>query len=188
MRLLKRLTQTPAAVKTPAVNMPDSQKHSLAGPVLAWGLLGRPKWTPRRYDKLAEEGYARNVVAFRCIKEIAQSAAAAPLVLFRNENELVAHPVLDLLARPNPRQGRVAFLEGVITQLLIAGNAYVEAVGDSAPVELWALRSDRMQVVPGRHGLPMAYEYKVGGQAKRWAVDEVDGQSLILHLKQYHPL
>ncbi len=183
MRLLKHLTQTAAAARTA-----DSHKHSLAGPVLAWGLLGRPRWTPRRYDRLADEGYARNVVAFRCIREIAQSAAAAPLMLFQGEAELMRHPVLDVLARPNPRQGRVAFLEGIITQLLIAGNAYVEAVGERVPIELWGLRADRMQVVPGRYGLPAAYEYKVGSQVKRWLADEMDGQSPILHLRHYHPL
>ena len=45
-----------------------------------------------------------------------------------------------------------------------------------------------MQVVPGRHGLPAGYEYKVGSQTRRWAADALDGQSQILHLKQYHPL
>jgi HK97 family phage portal protein len=183
MRLFKRSPASNAVLP-----QSDGQKHSLAGPLLAWGMLGRPKWTPRRYDRLAEEGYARNVVAFRCIKEIAQSAAATPLMLFQGERELVLHPVLELLTRPNPRQGRVAFLESVITQLLIAGNAYVEAVGEGEPVELWPLRADRMQVVPGRHGLPAGYEYKVGSQSRRWSADALDGQSQILHLKQYHPL
>jgi HK97 family phage portal protein len=183
MRLLKRRKADVSADQTA-----DERKYSLAGPLMAWGILGRAKWTPRRYDRLAEEGYARNVVAFRCIREIAQSAASVPLLLFQGEAELIAHPVLDLLARPNPRQGKVAFLESMITQLLIAGNAYVEAVGDGEPVELWTLRADRMQVVPGRHGLPAGYEYTVGGQSRRWAADPVDGQSPILHLGNYHPL
>jgi HK97 family phage portal protein len=186
-RLLSRPV-APSASAAPAMPEPESRKHSLAGPLLAWGTLGRAKWTPRRYDKLAEEGYARNVIAFRCIREIAQSAAAVPLMLFQRERELVRHPVLALLNRPNPQQGRAALLESVLSQMLIAGNAYVEAVGESLPVELWSLRADRMQVIPGRQGLPVGYEYKVGGQVRRWAVDPVEGTSPVLHLKNYHPL
>ena len=79
-----------------------------------------------------------------------------------------AHPLLDLLARPNPRQDGAAFLEAVSSHLLLAGNAYIEAVGidgeSAAKVrELYALRPDRMKVVPGPDGWPQAYEYTVGG-------------------------
>lgn len=164
------------------------QKASRAGQILAWGVPGQPRWTPRRYDRLAEEGYTRNVIAFRCIREIAQSIGGLPLLLYQGGREVVAHPVLTLLQRPNPLQGRADLLEAVTTQLLIAGNAYLEAVGEGEPVELWALRPDRMQVIPGRHGLPAGFEYKAGGQARRWAADEVSGESPILHLKHHHPL
>mgnify|MGYP002335903201 CR=1 FL=1 len=36
--------------------------------------------------------------------------------------------VLALLARPNPRQEGAAFLEAVCAHLMLAGNAYIEAV------------------------------------------------------------
>jgi hypothetical protein len=32
---------------------PGETKASAAGPVIAWSHVGRPKWTPRRYDNLA---------------------------------------------------------------------------------------------------------------------------------------
>ena len=73
------------------------------------------------------------------------------------------HPLLDLLARPNPRQDGAAFLEALYAHLLLAGNAYVEAVTlDGRLRELYALRPDRMRVVPGPDGWPAAYEYAVG--------------------------
>lgn len=40
-------------------------KNSAAGPLIAWSQIGRPKWTPRRYDTLAEESYRKNVIAWR---------------------------------------------------------------------------------------------------------------------------
>ncbi|HUM80343.1 MAG TPA: phage portal protein, partial [Methanothrix sp.] len=73
------------------------------------------------------------------------------------------HPVMDLISRPNGAQGRAEFLEAVYGYLLLAGNAYVEAVpGVSAvPGELHVLRSDRMNLVPGADGWPIAYDYTV---------------------------
>ena len=74
------------------------------------------------------------------------------------------HPLLDLLARPNPRQEGAAFLEAVCAHLLLAGNAYIEAVSvEGAVRELYALRPDRMRVVPGADGWPEAYDYAIGG-------------------------
>jgi HK97 family phage portal protein len=169
---------------------PPHTKRSGAGAVLSYTQVGRATWTPKRYDALADVSYAKNVIAYRCMKEIAQSAATVDVLLFQGDRELVTHPVLSLLNRPNPSQGRVTFLEMVFSQLLLAGNAYIEAVenDNGLPQELWALRPDRMQVIAGRYGLPVGYEYSAAGQTKRWAADDVSGRSLILHLKQYNPL
>ena len=48
----------------------------------------------------------------------------------------------------------------VYGHLLLSGNAYVEAVTGLAklPGELHVLRSDRMAVVPGADGWPIAYD------------------------------
>jgi HK97 family phage portal protein len=55
------------------------------------------------------------------------------------------------------------------------------------PVELYALRPDRMRIVPGPTGLPAAYRYEVDGRSRDFAVDAVTGASAILHLKAFHP-
>ncbi len=75
-----------------------------------------------------------------------------------------AHPLLDLMARPNPRQDSAAFLESVVAHLQIAGNAYIEAVTlDGRPRELYALRPDRMRVVPGSGRLAGGLRVSCGG-------------------------
>jgi HK97 family phage portal protein len=170
---------------------PVATKASAAGPIVAWSHVGRPKWTPRRYECLAEEGYRRNVVAYRCATLVASTAASVPWVLYdENDREIEVHPLLDLLDQPNPTQSGNAFLESLFIDLQISGNAYVEAVAPSgnAPSELYILRPDRMKVIPGNSGLPEGYEYSVSGKTTRWKADPFTGQSAILHLKNHHPL
>jgi HK97 family phage portal protein len=72
-------------------------------------------------------------------------------------------------------------------QLLLSGNGYVEAVfGDlGTPLELHVLRSDRMAVVPGTDGWPVAFDYAVDGKTHRFRVTE-EG-SPICHIKSTHP-
>ena len=171
---------------------PKETKTSAAGPIFAWSQVGRPKWTPRRYDCLAEEGFRKNVVAYRCANLVASAAASVPFVLYDSDDQEVdAHPLLDLLDQPNPAQNGNLFLESLFIDLQISGNAYIEAVmpyGSAAPRELYVLRPDRMKVIPGPNGLPEGYEYSVGGQTTRWAADPLTGHSQILHFKNYHPL
>jgi HK97 family phage portal protein len=97
------------------------------------------------------------------------------------------HPLLALIARPNPREGGTRFLEGVYGHLMVSGNAYVEGVAvDGVPRELYALRPDRMRVVPGPDGWPMAYEYAVGSETVRFSAHGEE-RPPILHLTLFHP-
>ncbi len=185
---LRDLVTKALRAKTPVAQV----KTSAAGPVIAFNQTGRPKWTPRRYDSVAEEGFRKNVIAHRCIMMLATSAAAIPWLLYDDESaEIDQHPLLDLLRHPNPLQDGMTFLENVYANLQIAGNAYIEAVqprDGHLPVELYALRPDRMRVIPGSTGLPLAYEYNVNGQLTRWSADPISGASAILHIKLFHPL
>ncbi|MEJ0062399.1 MAG: phage portal protein [Alphaproteobacteria bacterium] len=171
--------------KQPAV------KSSAAGPLIAWSQIGRAKWTPRRYDALAEEGFRKNVVAYRCISMVAGAAAQIPWLLYDGEGrELTSHPLLQILEQPNPLMDGVSFRENLFAAYQIAGNVYIEAVrpDSGAPRELYPLRSDRMRVVPGPTGFPQGYEYQAGGQTMRWNADPLTGASNILHVRHYHPL
>jgi HK97 family phage portal protein len=167
-------------------------KASRAARLIQLESVGKPRWTPRDYAALAREGYVANAIVHRAVKLVAENAASVTLLVHEGANVRDRHPLLDLLARPNPRQERAAFLEAVVAHLLLAGNAYIEAVtlatGDTAEVrELHALRPDRMRVVPGADGWPAAYEYTLAGRTLRF---EQDAAPLppILHLAQFHPL
>lgn len=96
--------------------------------------------------------------------------------------------MLDLLARPNPLQSGVDFREAWFGFLLIAGNAYLEAVDVRGVTrELYVLRPDRMKLVPGPRGWPAAYEYSAGGKSVRFDMDASRGRTPILHMKLFHP-
>ena len=162
------------------------QKASRTGPVVAYQSSGRVAWSPRDTVSLTKTGFAGNPVGFRSVKLIAEAAAALPLVLQDAAQRFDQHPVLSLLARPNLAQGRSDFLEALYGQLMLSGNAYVEAVhGDTlVPAELHVLRSDRMHVVPGADGWPAAFDYAVGGKKHRFHVSD---PSPICHIRSFHP-
>jgi HK97 family phage portal protein len=162
-------------------------KASAAGPVIAYAGSGRVAWSPRDTSSLTRAGFSGNPVGFRAVKLIAEAAAAIPLVLQDGVRRYEAHPMLQLVRRPNPGQGQAELFEALFGQLLLSGNGYLEAVldGAGAPAELHVLRSDRMSVVPGGDGWPVAYEYAVGGRKHRFPVS--DGLSYICHVKAFHP-
>jgi len=161
-------------------------KASRAGPLVAFSAGGRPRWTPRDYASLATEGFGRNAVAYRCVRMIAEGAAATPLAVFADGARAGDHPLARLLARPNPEQGGTEWLESLYGSLQTAGNAYAEATGEDGVEELWSLRPDRVKVVPGRGGWPEAYDYCVDGRSVRIG-RRADGWMPVMQLKLFHP-
>jgi len=171
-----------------AMLLPPEAKASRTAHLLALESGGRARWTPRDYAALAREGYVGNAIVHRCVRLIAENAAACAYLVFDGARETAAHPLAQLLTRPNPRQDGGVFFEMLYAHLLLSGNAYVEAVtlGDSVR-ELYALRPDRMKVVPGPDGWAEAYEYSVGARSVRF--DQQAGPvPPILHLTFFHPL
>ncbi|MDQ0512731.1 HK97 family phage portal protein [Angulomicrobium amanitiforme] len=175
--------------RRPAV--PPEAKASRTQSLIA--LIGghRPQWTPRDYAALAREGYQRNAVAHRCVRLVAEAVGQVSFTLLEGGREIAAHPLIDLLARPNARLGGAGLLEALAAHLMIAGNAYVEAVALGGELrELHVLRPDRMRVVPGADGWAEAYEYSVGGRSVRFVQDGAGagGIAPILHVALFNPL
>ena len=164
--------------------------HTKSGGFAAFAALhggGRAVWSARDPATLAREGYQRNPVAHRAVRMVAEAAGGVPLILTEGERELDAHPLLDLLGRPNPRQGKAGLVEALVSHLLISGDAYLEAVTlDGEPRELHVLRPDRMRVLPDPEGWPEAYEYRVGAEVSRFD-QRAEPTPPILHLTLFHP-
>ena len=163
-------------------------KASAAAPLVAFQSAGRAAWSSRDTQTLTRVGFLANPVAFRCVKLVAEAAAAVPVVVQDADRRFDRHPTLDLLAAPNPGQSGAALLEAFYGHLLLSGDAYLEAAGmgrGGGPRELYVLRSDRMKVVPGGDGWPVAYEYSVG--ANKHVFDMRQDRVPVLHVKAFHP-
>lgn len=144
----------------------------------------------REFSAYSKEGYQKNVVAYRCVRTIADAIGSIPILLYEGETELSDHPLLKLIDRPNPMHSGDTFIAQAVSYKLLSGNNYMERVGPESgpPRELYNLRPDRVNIKPGR-GIPAAYKYSVsGGEPVVFEVDRVTGESHIWHWKTFNPL
>jgi HK97 family phage portal protein len=157
-------------------------KSSSTASLIALHTAGRPHWTPRNFAATTREGFAGNVIGYRCSRMIAEAASSVSLLTYVDGTEAETHPVKSLLATPNPAQTGRDLLEQLYLFLMVAGNAYAERVSLAGEArELYALRPDRMAVVPSKQGWPDSYEYSVNGASQRLPRENV------LHLKLFNP-
>lgn len=186
---MARMMQALARLLSPSLRSDsNAAKASATGALIAVGGPGRAVWSPRDYAAFAREGYGQNAIVYRSVRMIAEAASSVPLLLYEGDAELSQHPLLDLISRPGPEQTSADLFEAWYGHLLVAGNAYAEAVvvGDEVR-ELYVLRPDRMKVVPGTDGWPEAYEYSADGRTVRFQQGPQGGIRPILHVRLFHP-
>ena len=92
---------------------------------------------PKEYGKkelplacAVKEAYAINPTVFACVNCCAQSASIVPLSLHKKDakgqfENVFSHPILDLLENPNETQTQSEFMEEIVMDLLLCGNALV---------------------------------------------------------------
>lgn len=165
-------------------------KASQIGALMSLRLLNMPQWQRREFEKAAKEGYQQNPIVHACVSLTARAAASVPLYTMRGDAETDIPDLTALLERPSPLPGSgEAFRIATLSDLMIAGEFFAERVDLSGkPKELYRWRSDKVAVVPGSDGLPIAYKYKDGGGEKTVNVDFVKGNVPVLHVKSYNPI
>lgn len=177
-------------------------KISGAGSLISFNKIGQPVWTDRNYAAMSDKAF-KCVTAYACVRLVAKSLAKIPLCLYQGDDELEgdamrAHPLWQLLHKPNPWQAGAAFFEGVAAYYQLNGNAPMEGVvGDFNPApmglgrppdQLFCQRPDRMKIVASPYGTPMGYVYQVSNQKpKTWDADPLTGESSIMWWKTFHP-
>ena len=158
-------------------------------------------WKNKRYDTFAKEAYLTNVVAYRCIDEIARSVESIDWKIKQwqkngDVEDVDDHFMLDLMFQPNPEQSWGELVYRHIAFGTIAGNAYMERIGPTSgpnkgiPRELWSHRPDRMTVKANPNtGMRESYKY-VGpsGREVEWKVNSMTGQADIWHMRFFNPL
>jgi HK97 family phage portal protein len=169
------------------------RKDSAVGRLLYNLTMGNVVWTPRKYDKLAEEAYVQNVIAHRCVTLVSEAAASIPLSVFDSGSDepMTTHPFLDLMSRPNRYQSGFELMSEYFSYLQLAGNAYMEEVSlpsSRGPAELFCLRPDRMKVRLSPRGYPAAFVYEAAGQTQTFDMPVLPTeQAPILHSRLFHP-
>jgi len=146
------------------------------------------QWSKGGFASLANEGFAKNPVVYRCVRMIAEAATRVPFTVVEGGQRHTEHPVLSLLNHPNPHKSGVELLEQIYAYLQTAGNAYLEAAFVGGEVKaLYDLRPDRMKVIAGSDGWPVAYGYSAGGKTRRLSQLNAP-MPKVLHLKLFHPM
>lgn len=183
-----KLPWTRAAQAGSPLSGAPAAKSWLPGALAALSADAGAQWSGRSYAAIAREGFMRNPVAHRATRMIAEAAASVPWLVFDGGREQERHPVLDLLNRPEPNGAGDGFFEALYGHLVLSGNAWINPVSAGGRLAgLQLLRPDRMRVIEGPDGWPVAYEHHSGGRRQRFAVSPQEGPGL-LHLKLFHPL
>jgi len=75
------------------------------------------------------------------------------------------------------------------TDPALHGNAYIQILKDGLgrPIELYALRPERVSLVFGNDGWPTGISYRVGERVMTIPMLDGDASPNIIHIKGYHP-
>jgi HK97 family phage portal protein len=140
---------------------------------------------PRSYEGQVREAYLANPVASRAVRMISEGAGGAPLV-----SNPAGHPALGLLSSAGFGASGPGLIETLAAQLLLHGNAYLEAATgpDGLPAALFALRPERVTVEADAQGWPTAYLYRAGDMVTRYPAQTVGDRAGLLHIRGFHPL
>lgn len=135
---------------------------------------------PYRYETDVREGFLGNPIAQRAVRIVAEGVGQAPLTVSNPE-------IAALLTSTSAGQ---SLIETLASHVLLHGNAFVQIMkdADGRPTELFALRPDRVTIVPGNDGWPCAFEYAVPGKRLILPLEDEDGWPNIVQIKTMHPL
>lgn len=125
--------------------------------------------------------YQKSIYVFRCVKVIAERVASNPYKLHRVKNskgeteEVLIHPLLSLLSKPNPFQTWEYFLKITETNKLLTGEAYWYKIYDKRGrlAELWNIRPDMIKAIHHKEDYISHYEMRINGQIVKYSTDEI---------------
>ena len=164
----------------------QKQLSPVAGPLYdRWqGQTGAPQAEPLVANEKAY-GVVANV--YSCVSAIATSGAGVPLILKQKTGpdqhkwkKIDTHPLLDLLACPNPDAQETDFdlLEALFSDWSLSGNWYLYTLrnNDGLTERAYRLRPLQMKVVPSKERRVHGYTMTVNGEITSFTRDEI-GQS-----------
>ena len=162
-----------------------TKSHAMPPRLPSWATPYPGGEAPRSYEAQVKASYLTNPVAARAIRMISEGAGGAPLIA-----NPPGHPALALLASAGFGASGPGLLEMLAAQLLLHGNAYVEAATgpDGLPAALFALRPERVTVEADSQGWPVGYLYRAGSAVTRYPAESMGDRAGLLHIRGFHPL
>ncbi len=160
-----------------------------AQPLIALQLGGNgAHWTPREFSALCREGYARNPVAYRCVRMISEAAASVPFQTRRAGQSLADDPAARFLTRSHPQQSATEMMEAFYGYLQVGGNAYLEAVLSSGvPISMQSLRPNQMKIALDKSGRVLGWDFENGRQKRRYNREIATGRCAVHHMRLFNP-
>lgn len=185
MSLLDRLKKT--FIRSKSI---DDEDDDLVFDTTRTGFLNRMFGTDSISTQQMLEMYSRSLYVFACVWEIAKAVSAVDYKLMKVINragdtqELYEHPLLDILAKPNPYQTGTGLIQQSIINLKLTGDAILLKVRDNSgtPIELWNLRPDMVTIVKDPTLIIKAYKATINNV--EYVFDPMD----IIHWKMTNPL
>ena len=134
---------------------------------------------PFEYGSAVRRAYLENPVAQRAVRLVAEGIGGAPLLPTKPE----------LAALVSATSAGQSLLETLASQLLLHGNAYAQVMKDArgVPIELYALRPERMSVVVGADGWPTGFTYRVAERSLTIPLLDEDASPNLIHIRHFHP-
>lgn len=131
------------------------------------------------YPEAINRGFIANPIAQRAVRIVAEGVGQAPLLA----------PEAALTRLVNATSAGQSLIETLAAHLVLHGNGYVQIIKDGTgqPVELFALRPERVKLVPGADGWPARYEYRIGENCVPIPLEDGDGWPNLVHIKAMHP-
>lgn len=152
---LRNRSTTPTEVLSLGMTLPD----------FAYGKPTWPSWSP---EWASSQGYRNMALIYRLVNILAHALGTAPVrILDENLNgeTVKAHPVSELMRRPNPQMGSASFWSLVGVRVSTSGFCVIEKERALAgnTLALWPLVSAWCQAIP-RKNAPPDWRYRPGGK------------------------
>ena len=150
----------------------------LQGCLSAFGAEGNSR--PFDYRHAVEAAYLANPIAQRAVRIVAEGIGQAPLSC--EDPDFVRLVMATSAGQP--------LIESLAAHVLLHGNGFVQILKDASgkPIELFALRPDRVSIIAGPDGWPQAYRYEVGSEGMTIPGEDENGWLTIVQVKAMHPL
>jgi len=148
----------------------------------------------RNLEAYVTEGYGQSPIVYACVQTLMKAVSSVKLEVHTAKGDKTkvetTHPILSLLAKPNPTQSGKDFLHELVMWHRVAGEAFVLKVPASGdPKELYLLDPRKLTVKKRREGglIPECYEYGDGEGKVIYPVNALTGASQVLHIKTPNP-